>query len=247
MGTVRNLLAGARRKAAFTIEPPEQRLDISDEYVNWLCFANAGMLDRGNLYLMDYAMSRLPSTAPMLEIGSFCGLSTNVLTHYKRKHKVQNKLITCDKWEFENAGKNSDHVGGSPVLFADYKTFVRDTYIRNTRMFSGDDLPFTMEMTSDEFFTAWREHTAVQDVFGRPMTLGGPISFCYIDGNHTYEGAKKDFLNCDAFLEKGGFLLFDDSTIEKFGVRHLMPEVLASGRYKLVARNPNHLFQKVRA
>ncbi len=67
MGTVRNLLARAFRKAAFTIEPPEQRLDISDEYVNWLCFANAGMLDRGNLYLMDYAMSRLPSTAPMLE------------------------------------------------------------------------------------------------------------------------------------------------------------------------------------
>ncbi len=246
MGIVRNLLARAFRKAAFTIEPPEQRLDISDEYVNWLCFANAGMLDRGNLYLMDYAMSRLPSTAPMLEIGSFCGLSTNVLTHYKRKHNIRNKLVTCDKWEFENAGNGSDHVGGSPVLFADYKTFVRDTYIRNTRMFSGDDLPFTMEMTSDEFFTAWREKRAVQDVFGRPMTLGGPISFCYIDGNHTYEGAKKDFLDCDSCLEEGGFILFDDSTVEKFGVRDLMPEVLASSQYKLVAQNPNHLFEKVR-
>jgi len=27
------------------------------------------MLEPGNLYLMDYAISRLPSDAPMLEIG----------------------------------------------------------------------------------------------------------------------------------------------------------------------------------
>ena len=52
--------------------------------------------------------------------------------------------------------------------------------------------------------------------------------------------------NCDAFLENGGFLLFDDSTIEAFGVRNLMPELTASGRYKLVAANPNHLFQKAK-
>lgn len=246
METIRNLAARAFRKAAITIEPAEKRLDISDEYVNWLCFANAGMLDRGNLYLMDYAISRLPSAAPILEIGSFCGLSTNVLTHYKRKHKVQNKLITCDKWEFENAGNGSDRVGDSPIQFSGYKTFVRESFLRNTRMFSGEDLPYTMEMTSEEFFAAWREgKVAAQDVFGRAMTLGGPISFCYIDGDHTYEGAKKDFLGCDAFLEKGGFLLFDDSTVENFGVRKLMPEVVAGGKYRLVATNPNHLFEKV--
>jgi hypothetical protein len=242
---MRNLIARAFRKAAFTVEPPEQRMDISDEYVNWLGFANAGMLDRGNLYLMDYAMSRLPSAAPLLEIGSFCGLSTNVLTHYKRKHKLQNKLITCDKWEFENAGRSSDHVGESPILFSNYKAFVRDSFIRNTRMFSADDLPFTIEMTSNEFFTAWREGKIAQDVFGRRLPLSGLFSFCYIDGDHTYEGAKKDFLDCNSFLDEGGFILFDDSTVEKFGVRELMPEIVANRGYKLVATNPNHLFQKL--
>jgi len=44
------------------------------------------------------------------------------------------------------------------------------------------------------------------------------------------------------FLQVGGFILFDDSTDSVFG---LMPEVLATGRYRLVARNPNHLFQKM--
>ena len=79
--------------------------------INWLCFANAGMLTRGNLHLIDTAMKQLPSAAPILEIGSFCGLSANVLTHYKRKYDVKNRLVTCDKWEFENATKATDHVG----------------------------------------------------------------------------------------------------------------------------------------
>lgn len=87
-------------------------------------------------------------------------------------------------------------------------------------------------MTSDEFFDAWKELRHGQDIFGRELTLGGKFSFCYIDGNHTYEAAKRDFLNCDAFLEVGGFLLFDDSNLTEFGVCHLMPEIAATNRYR---------------
>jgi hypothetical protein len=246
MPTARNLLSRLFHKAAFTIEPPRPTKNVSDEFVDWLCFANAGMLDRGNLYLMDYALQHLPSDAPILEIGTFCGLSANLLTHFKRKYGVSNRLITCDKWQFEKNSGDDDHIGSSPILFSDYKTFVRDSYIRNARTFSADDLPFTVELLSDEFFAAWKEKESVQDVFGRPLTLGGPLSFCYIDGAHSYDGAKKDFLNCDAFLDPGGFLLFDDSTLEIFGVRHLMPEVLQTGRYELVDTNPNHLFRKLK-
>lgn len=245
MGKLRSLAARAFRKAALLAEPTARQVGLSDDYLTWLCFANAGMLDKGNLYLIDTAMRQLPSAAPILEIGSFCGLSANVLTHFKRKYAAKNRLVTCDKWEFENAGNSSDRIGESPILFSDYKTFVRESYLRNTRMFSADNPPFTMEATSDEFFAAWKEKKEARDVLGRPITLGGPLSFCYVDGDHTYAGAKKDFLNCDAFLEKGGFILFDDSTVEAFGVRELMPEVLATGRYKLVATNPNHLFQKL--
>ena len=64
------------------------------------------MLDRGNLYLIDYALSHLSSSAPFLEIGSFCGLSANLITHYKRKHGLTNKLFTCDSWKFENDDKD---------------------------------------------------------------------------------------------------------------------------------------------
>ena len=111
--------------------------------------------------------------------------------------------------------------------------------------FSVDDLPFTVEALSDEFFSMWRQNETVRDVFGRSVTLGGPLSFCYVDGNHSYEWPKLDFENCDAFLQIGGFILFDDSTVKTFGVHRLIPEVLANRCYKLVAKNPNHLFQKV--
>jgi hypothetical protein len=194
--------------------------------------------------VMDYALSHLPSDAPLLEIGSFCGLSTNILNHYRRKHQRRNLLFSCDKWEFEN--RSSSSIGGSTVSFDQYKQFVKDSFLRNTRMFSEHDLPFTIESFSNEFFGMWEREETARDVFDRAIHLGGPLSFCYVDGNHTYEGAKQDFENCDAFLQVGGFILFDDSTDKTFGVFRLMPEVLATGRYRLVAKNPNHLFQKMR-
>lgn len=244
---MRNILARAFRKAASLLEPPVQPIEVTDDFVKWLCFANAGMLDPGNRYLMDYALSRLRSDAPLLEIGTFCGLSANLLTHYKRKHGLRNKLITCDRWDFEIGDADRERVGGSHVSFSDYKGFVRETYLRNARMFSGDDLPFTIEATSQELFEMWRQGKETRDVFGRGIKLGGAFSFCYVDGNHSYEGAKEDFVNCDKFLETEGFLLFDDSTLGAFGVWQLMPEVSATGRYQLAAQNPNHLFKKVRA
>lgn len=118
---MRTLLAKALRRIASIIAPVGGQIDITDDYVKWLCFANAGMLDRGNLYLINYALSHLPSSAPLLEIGSFCGLSANVLTHYKRKHGIHNRLVTCDKWEFEIGDKDREHIDGSPVSFAEYR------------------------------------------------------------------------------------------------------------------------------
>jgi hypothetical protein len=138
-------------------------------------------------------------------------------------------------------------LGQLSISHREYRRFVRESYLRNIQMFSAGDLPYTLEMTSDEFFDAWKDRRTVQDVLGRTLTLGGPISFAYVDGNHTYEFAKRDFLNCDACLDEGGFILFDDSTVPDFGVKDLMPEVMSSGRYILSATNPNHLFRKLGA
>ena len=212
--------------------------------MKWLCFANAGMLERGNLYCFDYAIKHLPSAAPIIEIGSFCGLSTNLLTYYKEKHGAPNILITADKWRFEGSSDGST-IGESTVTHREYRELVKESFIRNAQTFSRNALPYTVEMFSDEFFDAWRESSKLTDVFGRSITLGGPISFCYIDGDHSYEAVKRDFIHADEFLEKGGFILFDDSADSSdWEVRKVVAQLKNDPRYELIAQNPNYLFRK---
>lgn len=222
------------------LKPDEE---VWTEYMSWISFANAGMLTRGNVTCFEYAISHLPSDAPVIEIGSFCGLSTNIITYLMKKHNVKGKMITCDKWIFE--GSEEPFLGDSGIPHKDYRDFVRGSYIRNIRMFSRDRLPYTVEMFSDEFFEAWSKQRETVDVLGQTVQLGGLISFCYIDGNHSYEYVRRDFENCDRYLERRGFILFDDSS-GGFEVSKVMPEVLATGRYKLIAQNPNHFFKKIK-
>jgi hypothetical protein len=215
------------------------------EYVKWLSFSNAGMMDEGNIYAIKHALDNLPSENPVLEIGSFCGLSTNVITHVLETCGRSNKVITCDKWEFEGTEPDSG-IGNSRLSHARYREFVKWTYMNNVEFFSAQNLPYTIEVFSDEFFRLWAQTETVDDVFGRPAPLGGPVSFCYVDGNHTYEYAGRDFRNLDHFLEPGGYVLFDDSfDSNPFGLTRLMREIQHHRGYELVMKNPNYLFTKI--
>jgi len=219
-----------------------------DLFLNWLQFANAGMLNKGNIYSVEYVTKHLPSANPVIEIGSFCGLSTNVISHYLRKSKKSNKLITCDKWIFERGDDAYEvNLGSSAITHNEYRQFVKDAFIRNVKFFS-NGLPYTIEELSDDFFHLWDEEKQIDDVMGRSVQLGGPISFAYIDGNHSYEFAKNDFYNVDRYLDVGGFILFDDSAdyYDQFGVNRLMKEIMKLANYKLVIKNPNYLFKKVK-
>jgi len=73
------------------------------------------------------------------------------------------------------------------------------------------------------------------------------VAFCYVDGNHRFEYAKRDFENCDKYLEKGGFIFFDDTyENSEYECVKLMPVVMADKRYELIIKNPNYLFRKIR-
>jgi hypothetical protein len=234
------------RSLSWLLDHSEKKsIDIADEYVTWVYYVNAGMLDRGNLYCFDFAMQHLPSEAPILEIGSFCGLSTNLLGYYKRQRGRSNALLTCEDWSFGGAAPGPEFPT-SRLAIEEYRALVKETFLRNVKMFSARDLPGTVEISAEDFFAAWRKASTVIDVFGTTRRLGGPLSFCYIDGNHSYESAERDFLNCDEFVEPGGFILFDDSSDDSAfqGVRRVVAEVKDSPKYRLVMKNPNYLFQK---
>lgn len=219
-----------------------------DLFINWLRFANAGMLNEGNIYCIEYVAEHLPSESPIVEIGSFCGLSTNAINYYLRKEDRVNRLITCDKWVFERREEDRDPVlGASGITHEQYRQFVRETYIRNVGFFGKDRIPYTIEAFSNEFFNLWDNRATATDVMGRHIQLGGPISFAYIDGNHSYLYAKDDFQNVDRHLETNGFILFDDSAdyYTQFGVNRLVLEVKEMDNYELVIKNPNYLFRKI--
>lgn len=251
---MKSLAARTLRKIARTLEPnPIKTLDEFNKLPMWVAFANAGWLDKGNQYCFDYCFSRLPSDAPVLEIGSFCGLSTNNIAYYLRKHGRRNKFFTTDPWNFEGVEGTSVEASqllapGSDITRAEYRAFVMETFKSNVRFFNREKLPHSIELRSNDFFTAWREGQEFTDPFGHQVKLGGPLSFAYVDGDHLYEAVHADFVNCDEFLEPGGFILFDDSPVSKdlqgWGVSCVMREVKESGRYDLVMRNPNHLFRK---
>lgn len=214
---------------------------FNDPYVEWLLLVNAGMQSLGNAYLFDLAIKAAPAAA-MLEIGSFCGLSTNIIQYLKKTHGRSEPLFTCDKWAFEG---QAPLPAAAPVSHAEIRDYVRESFARSVHRFSGDDLPFTIEATSDEFFEGWRERAEVKDVFGRTVELGGPLGFCFIDGDHSEEFVQRDFENCDKYLVQGGLILFDDSKPQSIGdAWNVVKRIKQGGRYEVVGESPNYLFRK---
>ena len=217
---------------------------LDDEFVQWLSYANAGMLKPGNAWCMDHAIRNLPSASPLVEIGSFAGLSANVICHLLRKHGRGNAFFTCDNWDVTGHGATGRMDGGE-LTFEDYAAYIKAAYVRNIEFFSRRNRPHTVEMTSAQFLERWARGDEVRDVFGRTARLGGPMSFCYVDGVHSREAVRREFGDVDAHLEPGGFILFDDSSDSSpFGLNRLMREIAAGGRYELVRQNPNYLFRK---
>ena len=233
------------KKVADRISPNEARLQVEDMYIDYLRYATPGMCDPGNVYAFEYVFKNVQGDLPMLEIGSWCGQSANIMMHLLGRQGRSNVLFTCDGWKYE-AAEHPEHLGNSQLSYEKFYSFVKETYIRNTRFFSGERLPHSLHMVSDDFFVEWRAGQTREDVFGRPAKLGGDFCFCFIDGDHAYEPAQRDFENCDAHLCEGGMILFDDSEDGGGwpGVQQVVAEVLATGRYEIVMKNPHYLLRK---
>ncbi|KJS35644.1 MAG: hypothetical protein VR70_15660 [Rhodospirillaceae bacterium BRH_c57] len=216
-----------------------------DPYLTWMRFAIPGWLASRNIDLMQRCITDLPGDdLPIVEIGSFSGLSTNVLRHLLRANERSNPVISVDPWTFEGASEGT--IGTSTITFAEYRRFVMESFMRNTRFFSGDALPFHVETNADSFFAQWRAKADVTDLFGATRRLGGPIAMAYIDGEHSYEASRRDFENVDAALTVGGYIIFDDSAdTTDWGCRQTAQEVAALSRYQVIDRQFNYCVRKI--
>src|SRR4029077_9273419 len=114
--------SAARRVALQAVHRPTI---VRDDFIDWLVLGIAGMQHPGNLHLFDLAVRTAPE-APMLEIGSFCGLSTNIIQYLKRKHGRTMPLFTCDKWIFEGSENALPSAAG--VSHDDLRAYVKESF-----------------------------------------------------------------------------------------------------------------------
>ncbi len=218
----------------------------SDEYIQWLCGAVGGWLtpDNGNLRAFDYAVQRMPEKGAVVEVGSFLGLSTNIIAYLTIKYKRTNPFFACDPWRFEQTERPvGGYFDGSTEV---YRQYAKEVFKMNTSLFSATRKPYTIEAYSERFFELWHLKSTVEDVFGRSITLGGSISFAYIDGAHTYDAVKNDFAGVDQHLLPGGFILFDDSAdgLGFEGVTKAVKKIRNNPCYELVFKTPHDFFRK---
>lgn len=78
-------------------------------------------------------------------------------------------------------------------------------------------------------FTLHQVNTGNKD-FDLSTYLNGEVDFASIDGDHSYDGVKKDFENCEKILSERGIILLHDCMIID-GVRQFMLELEKSGKY----------------
>lgn len=125
--TPRRSLGSLYRRARTFLFPYRRLAD--ERFFQALQVANPGMMDPGNVFLFDHAIRHLPSADPLLEIGSFCGLSANLITFLKRNRPLSPcSLLTC-VWAIlvgpgqghersGTDGEKEDRAGGGEAVLA---------------------------------------------------------------------------------------------------------------------------------
>ena len=210
-----------------------------------------GMLNDGNIDLLKYAITKMPEFGAVVEIGSYGGLSTNLICYLLKKQKRNNTFFSCDAWIYEGFNdkgiENKKTIDGrDDVLRSAYSLYMKNAFINATKFLSYENLPHSFQMYSDTFFKKWNNKELETDLFGESVKLGGLISFAYIDGGHSYEVAWNDFLNVSNNLQINGYVLIDDSAdSSNFGSAKMINRIKKDKRFTIAGKNPNYLFKKI--
>jgi Methyltransferase domain len=164
-----------------------------------------GFLGENEARFLGLLAACIPATGAIVEIGSFKGRSTVMLA------------------------KVASHYGFGPIVSIDPHTH------NLTTGSDGSALPSTY----DEFQASLRnagvsEHVEIHHAFSTDVspTWKRDIRFLWIDGDHTYEGAKSDFDGFSPFLVSGGVVALHDALNNFAGpIRVFVEEILRPNRF----------------
>ncbi len=128
----------------------------------------------------------VPKRGLAVEIGSYLGSSTCFIC--SGLHKNAN-LACIDTWE--NDAMRYDEKDIDADRRDTYKEFVDNTRIHSAKIIQ---------------VRKW-SHEAIADI----KSIGRPIDFLFIDGDHNYEGVLKDWMLYSPLLSKRSYVAFHDT------------------------------------
>ncbi|MFY2563316.1 glycosyltransferase [Corallococcus terminator] len=171
------------------------------EVEGWLTDEEADLL----IAATSRALTSLPSSHAVVEVGSYCGKATVVLGRVAQSLGVTAPIHAIDPGDgvVGARGGNLQHMG-------------------STR----EKLARTLQRTG----LASRIQVHHQHAPGVPWSE--PISLLLVDGLHDYASVSADFLHLEPSLVVGGLVAFHDCADYFPGVKRLVRELLHEGRYR---------------
>ncbi len=143
----------------------------------------------------------------IVEIGSFKGRSTVMLAKVARHYGLP-PVVAIDPHTFDSAELQEHRSSPSASSYSEFLSSLESAGV--------SDMVEVRRAYSAEVAAGWER----------------PISFLWIDGDHTYQGARLDFDGFAPYLLAGGIIAFHDALHEFAGpIRVFVEDVLGSARF----------------
>jgi predicted O-methyltransferase YrrM len=155
------------------------------------------------------ALARQDERHTIVEVGSYCGRSTIVIGSVAKAICPDARLYAIDPHDGKVGALDQSTRTCGPTL---------EKFRRNI---ARADLAGIVEIVQKySFDVVWEK----------------PIALLFIDGLHDYVNVARDFFHFEAWMVPGGYVAFHDYADYYPGVQALVNEVLATQRYRYVAR-----------
>ncbi len=166
-----------------------------------------GFLDPIEGYALALLAEHGPGVGSIVEIGSFAGRSTCYLAHGSKRARRE-KVVAVD--HFQGSPEHQPGGGFASDLVAGGTLF--ETFRTNLKAAGVDDWVHVIKAGSAEAVKDWSH----------------PVRLLFIDGDHSYEGSKRDYEAWSPWLAPEGIAVFHDIGIFE-GVTRFHEELTASG------------------
>jgi predicted O-methyltransferase YrrM len=198
------------------------QLKSIEEYLIWE--RTLSQVDGHLTGIEGYTLKRLAETGAgigeIVEIGSFMGKSTCCLAEGS-KNCAREKVTAVD--HFRGSPEHQSHgLFECEILVKEGTTF--NKFMENLKLLQVDDYVNPIVARSEEAIQNWKK----------------PIRLLFIDGDHSYDITRNDFLSWSPFVVKGGLIAFHDIDIWP-GVTKFYHELINTGEAYMECLSVNTL------